>query len=170
MKNERFWYKFETMSTNENASKPVQEESLSPRETFNPFVDILVSKPVQDPAQDTVQTKLQTPPSFPRPPESCFIKQYAPPAPECLQLHFYTSKTLAEIFAEMEVFLKDTDFITNTSSWYGKVNPGEYECECRISVYKNKTDSRYIIEAHRLTRGDGFAFGEFYNNLKKALA
>ena len=157
------------MSTNENASKPVQEESPAPSETFNPFVDILVSKPVQDPSPN----QLRQIPSFPRPPDSCFVKQYAPLASKILlPLHFRTSKKLAQIFTAMEEFLKDMDFTTCTSSWRGKINPGEYECECIISVYKSRTDpnSDHIIEAQNLNRGDGFAFGEFYNNLKKALA
>lgn len=165
------------MSSKDNATQPTSTEETLCQENVNPPVDpfnaILVSKPVQDssPDQDPSPNQLREIPSFPRPPDSCFVQQYAPLTPKILlPLHFHIPKTLAQIFAAMEEFLKDMDFTTCTSSWRGKINPGEYECECVISVYKSRTDSGHIIEAQNLNRGDGFAFGDFYNNLKKALA
>jgi hypothetical protein len=157
---------FETMSINENA--PNVQESC--QDTL--FVDIL-SNPVQA-VSNPAQAAPRVLPTFPKPPESCFVKQYAPCEPRhLLPLHFTTAKTLSNVFEVMETFLEGKSFTTCTSSWRGVIaEDNEYtKCDCYIFVYKSRKDPNdHIIEVQNVNRGDGFVFGEFYTSLKKAFA
>ena len=119
------------------------------------------------------ESHLPVPFSFPRPDASCFIANYAPSEPLILlPNNFIVSGSLDQIVACLEEYLsgENITFTSSGSSWSGAcISEYGVRCTFRICVYKSKKfPSQHIVEVQR-TGGDGFVFGNFYNNLKKVL-
>jgi len=119
------------------------------------------------------ESHLPIPFSFPRPDASCFIANYAPSEPLILlPNNFIASGSLNNIVTSLEEYFSDGNitFTSSGSSWSG-VCISEYGVRCtfRICVYKSrKFPGEHVVEVQR-TGGDGFVFGNFYDNLKKVL-
>ena len=116
--------------------------------------------------------------SFPKPDPSCFVQYYAPLEPWILLPNHFTiysdslekTSTLEKISTTLENYLKtrnDIIFSATGSSWSGNI----VNCFChtsfRLCIYKSKKEDKiYIIEAQRI-EGDGFVFGNFYQDIKR---
>jgi hypothetical protein len=122
---------------------------------------------------ESKESHLPVPLSFPRPDASCFIANYAPSEPLILlPNNFIVSGSLDQIVACLEEYLsgENITFASSGSSWSGAcISEYGVRCTFRICVYKSKKfPGQHIVEVQR-TGGDGFVFGNFYNNLKKVL-
>ena len=106
--------------------------------------------------------------SFPKPDESCFTANYAPSEPTILlPNNFVVANDLDSIVSSLEAYLSknsDSNKASTGSSW-----SGTWVDTYRVCLYKSKTiTGQHVVEVQR-TGGDGFVFGNFYNNLKTTL-
>lgn len=118
-------------------------------------------------------TSISVPHSFPRPDPKSFIKNYAPDEPLILLPNsFLVTKDLTSLVDSLEGYLtrENITFSSSGSSWNG-IFTSEYgsTTSFRICVYKSKKfTGNHILEVQR-KNGDGFVFGDFYNNLKNTV-
>ena len=126
-------------------------------------------------SRDPKESPLAYPFSFPRPDASCFIANYAPNEPTILlPNNFLVANDLDSIVSSLEAYLsenigRNVAFTSTGSSWSGTCASEYSSCTFRVCVYKSKkSPGQHVVEVQR-TGGDGFVFGDFYNNLKTAL-